>query len=127
MLGYFSGKRFHRHLIGEVLQTDKQELRCVICYSMLGDLSQNMGDYDPPLNVLNSELLNDTLSTCGSVSTNLYLPPSYNGSEPHHSTKTCRAPILRTYGYKDSPRHKSTQHCSPKKGCVLIEPSANMR
>ena len=54
--GYFSGKGLYHHLIGEVLRTDKLELRCATYYSMLGDSLQNMGDYDPPLNVLSFEL-----------------------------------------------------------------------
>ena len=38
-------------LIGRILLTGTRESHCVIYYSMLDGLSQNMGDCDPPLNV----------------------------------------------------------------------------
>ena len=87
VLGYSSGKDAHRQLIGGVLRTGKRESHCVNYYSMLGDLSQNMGDYGRILNVLNCVLPNNMSWTCGSVFTNLCRQPSFNGFERHHCTK----------------------------------------
>ena len=115
VLGYSSGKGVHRHLIGGVLRTDKRESFCVIYYSMLGDLLQNMGGYGRLLNALNFELPNDMSLICGSVFTNPCQPSSFSGFELHHSIKICRAQTPRTFGYKDSLKHKSIQHCSPKR------------
>ena len=126
VLGYSSGKDAHRQLIGGVLRTGKRESHCVNYYSMLGDLSQNMGDYGRILNVLNCELPNNMSLTCGSVFTNLCRQPSFSGFERHHCTKICRAPIPRTFGYKDSLKHRLIQHYSLIKGCVPIALFASM-
>ena len=57
-------------------------------------------------------------STCGSVSTNPYRPHSCNGSEPRQFIKICHVQIPPMFVFKDSLKHKSTQHCFAIKGCA---------
>ena len=125
--GYFFGKGPPPPLIGGVLLTGTRVLHCVTYYSMLDDLLQNMGDCDPPLNVSNFDLLNDMSLTCGSVFTNLCLPPCFNGFEPHRFTTTCRVPILRTSGSKDFRKRRLTQHSSLIEVSVPVVPFAKTR
>ena len=109
---------------GNVLLIDRQVSHFAICYSILDDLSQNMGGYDPPLNVSRFDHPNAMSWICGNVFINPCPLPCSNGFKLHCFTMTCRAPTPNISEYKDSRRRRLTQLFSRIKVCALIEPSA---